>query len=187
MSQNSSALTLKIGLYTPKEKWIQTELSSVGPIIAQHIDEPTGMYLSLNHATTGTDYRFQPLWDFNDKHYPANALNDSRKFVETQLTKRGIPIDDLIPFASGRKGIHIASRSLLSPRDDWYTVFNYATLNHWSQEFPTLDGGIYQNRALIRAPFSRHPKSAFARKNPSPGTCSGEEVSRISRPGHKHH
>ena len=100
MSQNSSALTLKIGLYTPKEKWIQTQLSSVGAIIAQHIDEPTGMYLSLNYATSGTDYRFQPLWDFDDKQNPANALNDSRKFVETQLIKRGIPTDDLIPFAS---------------------------------------------------------------------------------------
>ncbi|MCH8292789.1 hypothetical protein IH992_16995, partial [Candidatus Poribacteria bacterium] len=46
-----SSLTIKIGLYTPKEEWIHTDLIGAAPIIAQHIDEPTGIYLPLSYQT----------------------------------------------------------------------------------------------------------------------------------------
>jgi hypothetical protein len=107
------------------------------------------------------------VWDFDSKDNPQHALNDARGFVE-HLAKNGIPPEDLIPFASGRKGIHIASRYLLSPRDDWYQVFDHVASQHWNTRFPTLDAGIHQNRALIRAPWSRHQAHPTARKKPIP-------------------
>jgi len=161
-----NAAILKIGLYTPQERWIHAPLNDVPRIMAQHIDEPTGMYLSLAYPAEGEADRLQPLWDFDDKQNPARALEEARSFAE-HLAKQGIPMDDLIPFASGRKGIHIAGGHLLPPRGDWYELFTHAAERLWLPDFPTLDGGIYQNRALIRAPWSRHA-AVNARKKPLP-------------------
>ena len=178
MQYPNPSMILKVGLYTPQDQWITTHPNRVAAIMANHIDEPTGIYLSpclpspinrdkdarpsqlgINSAglcpIADDNYRFQPIWDFDSKQNPQHALNDARGFVE-HLAKNGIPPEDLIPFASGRKGIHIAGRYLLTPRDDWYAVFNHVASHHWGDRFPTLDTGIYQNRALIRAPWSRH-------------------------------
>ena len=164
----SPTIQIKIGLYTPKEQWMTTDIHAVAPLIAQHIDEPTGIYLPLSFNTGDENvYRFQPLWDFDDKMNPARALHDARHFVEERLIKKGIPMDDLIPFASGRKGIHIAGGHLLPEREDWYEIFTYTAERIWIPDFPTLDAGIYLNRALVRAPWSRH-SAVNARKKPLP-------------------
>lgn len=157
---------LKIGLYTPKGRFLHPPLDDVPRLMAQHIDEPTGIYIGLSYPTEGNAYRFQPTWDFDHKQSPAQALDDARGYVES-LTKKGIALDSLIPFASGRKGIHIAARHLLYPRDDWFEISAHAAQRNWELEFPTLDAGIYRNRNLIRAPWSRHA-AINARKKPLP-------------------
>ena len=163
-----TTIQIKIGLYTPKAQWLITDIHAAPQMIAQHIDEPTGIYLPLSVNTGDADaYRFQPLWDFDAKLSPARALDDARHFVEERLIKKGIPMEGVIPFASGRKGIHIAGGHLLPPRDDWYDIFAHAAARQWIPEAPTLDAGIYQNRALIRAPWSRHA-AVNARKKPLP-------------------
>jgi hypothetical protein len=167
MQYPNPSMILKVGLYTPQDKWTTTHPNRVAAIMANHIDEPTGIYLSPACPIADENHRFQPVWDFDSKHTPQHALNDARGFVE-HLAKNGIPPEDLIPFASGRKGIHIASRYLLTPRDNWYAVFNHVASHHWGDRFPTLDAGIYQNRALIRAPWSRHQAHPTARKKPIP-------------------
>jgi hypothetical protein len=154
----SPTTTLKVGLYTPQTEWLEAKLNEIPNLLTERIDEPTGLYLSLEHSTETSASRFQPLWDFDDADNPERGLADARRFVQL-LCESGIPLHALMPFASGRKGIHIAAKHLLQPRTDWYSVFAHAAEHLWAEEFPTLDGGIYKNRALIRAGMAP-PKEA---------------------------
>ncbi len=47
----TTTIQIKIGLYTPKEQWMATDIHAAPQLIAQHIDEPTGIYIPLSYHT----------------------------------------------------------------------------------------------------------------------------------------
>jgi hypothetical protein len=74
MQHPNPSMILKVGLYTPQDQWITADPNRVAAIMARHIDEATGIYLSPVCPIADENHQFQPVWDFDSKHQPAHAL-----------------------------------------------------------------------------------------------------------------
>lgn len=97
--------------------------------------------------------------DFDASEDFGRALEQTRKFVHTELIGRGIDERYFVVYLSGGKGLHVhISASVLDlelPAENAGFRLK-ALVAQWHETYPTIDLSVYNSTALFRLPGSKH-------------------------------